>query len=284
LGRELQRWRGMRANPITTVTFLTLGLGACGGVHGIPIDKTATDIAQAVCPQAWTCCTADQLSGNDQAGTNQADCEAKTAEEFRGRLAGVQRSEDQGRARYEQTKVDRCLDTIRNSTCGELNMTNHLTGVPNCGSFVTPLVPPGGKCGNDYECIDSWCKHEEGSLGDGVCTLGHVAGETCAADHCGSGLSCDPKGTDQDHSDDVCVEPRDNGATCSDPYECKSGICNSSGGSGMTCVADTNAKCFYSNTGCSAAGNGTPGLATILLLAGLVGFATSRRARARNRA
>jgi MYXO-CTERM domain-containing protein len=41
--------------------------------------------------------------------------------------------------------------------------------------------------------------------------------------------------------------------------------------------------CFYSTAGCSAAGDGRPGLATVLLLAGFAVVALVRARRQRNR-
>src|SRR5579862_9271884 len=67
-----------------------IGLGGCGSVSGIPIDDTANRIATTVCPKAWTCCTADQLSSNSSAGTDVASCESATADNYRNVLSGLQ--------------------------------------------------------------------------------------------------------------------------------------------------------------------------------------------------
>ena len=271
----------------SAVTLLTTALVAgCGSVHGIPIDETAREIAEAVCPKAWSCCTIDQLMDNASSGADVATatqtcttdvapceraCETQTAEDFRHQLADIQRSVDQKRAVYEQAKVDACLDKIRSSTCEMLNVTNHLTGVPGCDSFVTPMVTMGGACSHDYECTSGWCR------GDGTCGA-PMSGMSCATDGCGEGFVCDQLNT-SDKADDVCVQPQDNGAVCTRAIECKSGVCSSSGGSGMTCVAKTGPMCFY-GSGCSAAG-GPPGAASLLLLAGF-GLLVARRARRRS--
>lgn len=288
----------MLPRPSAYRPFVTGGLfvllaaawSGCGGVHGIQIDQTSTDIAQTVCAQAYKCCSLDQLMSNDAAGTDAADCssdtaaceracEAKTKDNFRNVLSGIQSSVDQKRAQYDQSKVDDCLETIRSSTCGTLNMTNHLTGVPGCASFVTPLVPLGGACGNDYECIGGWCKPPLASSNsfDGVCTAFADVGQSCADGNCSPGLICDPKTNDP--ADDVCVQPGDTGAACSDPFDCKSGDCSTSGGSGLTCAAPTPSnQCFYSS-GCAAAGEGRPSLAMLLLFAGFAGVALARARR-----
>jgi hypothetical protein len=286
LGRELHGPLDMHADSsrrrlITLLLSCTVpGLAAagCGQVHGIPVDKTATDIAQAVCPKAWNCCTSDQLTNNSMAGTSEQDCEVESKQGFSDQLSGVQQSVDQKRSVYEQTKVDACLETIRSSTCAMLDVTNHLLGVPGCESFVTPLVSAGGACSNDYECIGGWCKPPTApATGDGVCTATSAAGQSCAGNNCGSGLTCDPKTSDP--TDDVCVAPGDTGAACADAFECQSFSCGTSGGSGMTCAAATSSMCFYSS-GCSAAGGGRPGLCSVLLFFAAAAV-TLRRARRR---
>ena len=160
-------------------------------------------------------------------------------------------------------------------------MTGHLTGVPGCASFVTPLVAEGGACGNDYECTTGWCKPPAPpATGDGK-TPTSVAGMSCTSLSCGEQLTCDGLGTD-DKADDVCVQRMDDGATCTDGIQCKSGNCTTSGGSGMTCAPATGAMCFY-GSGCSAGGDGRPGPVTILLLVAFVGVTLLRTRRGEHR-
>lgn len=266
---------------LSTVSLglLTAALLGCGGVDAIPIDKTANEFADAICQKAYGCCTVDQLSSNDAAGTSEAECNSKTAENFRNVLQGVQNSQNAKRVMYERSKVDACLNTIRSSSCATLNTTNRLSGVPGCDSFTTPLVAVGGQCSNDYECIDSYCK----AVGNGqpsVCATGAAAGASCTTDQCAAGLTCDPLPLTDDPADDICVAPAANGAPCTDPYQCASGICSSTGSGGdMTCQPDTRAKCFYSG-GCSVAG-GAPGLAALMLFGAFAAVTVARRRRTR---
>jgi hypothetical protein len=199
---ELGRVDAMRIsshNPVRIILLVSAaaGLGAgCGEVHSIPIDQDATQIAQTVCSAAYRCCTLDQLVKNSNAGADAgADCttdhtacehacETDTATSFRAQLTTVQQSVDAKRAVFEQAKVDACLDTIRASTCDGLNMTDHLTGVPGCDSFVTPLVPIGGACSQSYECMGSWCD-------GGTCAAFMTVGQPCPSggQSCLSGLT-----------------------------------------------------------------------------------------------
>jgi MYXO-CTERM domain-containing protein len=298
---EVDAMRSKSFNPVRFIALVSAvaGLGAgCGSVHAIPIEQTSTDIAQTVCSAAYRCCSLSQLKGNKNAGTDismdasdctvdtaacESACESESASFFSGQLSLVQTSVTQKRAVYEQSKVDACLQTIRSATCDVLNMTNRLTGVPGCDSFVTPLVPLGGTCTQSYECIGGWCQLPTGG-GDGVCTATVAAGQSCTAgtDSCAPGLKCDNEGTPNDHSDDVCVQPGAVGAVCTDGTMCASGICSSSGGSGMTCAAATAPMCFYGG-GCAAGGDGRPGPGTIALLGLFVVVALARARRMRDR-
>jgi hypothetical protein len=262
-----------------------LSAGGCGGVSGIPVDETATRIAAAVCPKAYMCCTADELGMNSEAGTDVASCESMTKSNYVNILNTVQSSVDKKRATYLSSKLDTCLATIQSSDCATLNMTNHLAGVAGCDSFTTPLVMVGGACSQNYECIDGWCSVPQGSTnGEGVCAAFVANGQSCAAaggPSCGPTSVCDPEGTLNDSTDDLCQPVSDINGTCSDDLQCKSLNCSSSGGSGMTCQASTTppaAMCFY-QSGCSEAG-GRPGPGTLLLFGIFAAVALARARRA----
>jgi hypothetical protein len=263
-----------------------VGLPGCGAVSGIPIDQTATRIANAICPKAWMCCTADQLMSNSAAGTSEQDCVTQTTDNYKNQLSGLQLSVDQKRASYQSSKLDTCLMTISDSDCATLDVTNHIAGIPGCESFTTPLVPAGGACSQNYECVDGWCNVPSSSTnGEGVCAAFLVAGQSCATaggPSCGPKAVCDIEGTPSDSSDDLCASVSDIGGTCADDLQCTTLNCSPSGGSGMTCEAATSppgAMCFYSS-GCSEAG-GRPGPGTLLLFAGFATIAFLRAKRAR---
>jgi hypothetical protein len=263
-----------------------LASAGCGGVSGIPIDETATRIANTVCPKAYMCCTADELAMNSgQAGTDVASCESDTKSNYQNVLSALQSSVDQKRATYQSAQLDACLATIMASDCTTLNRTTHLTGIPGCESFTTPLVAVGGACSQDYECINGWCNVPSTSTnGEGVCAGFVPLGMSCAAaggPSCGPNFVCDPEGT-ADASDDLCEPVSPNDGACLDNYQCQSFNCSSSGGSGMTCQPPTTATpmCFYQSSGCSEAG-GRPGAGTLLLFAAFAAVAFARAGRAR---
>jgi hypothetical protein len=218
-----------------------LGVAGCGQVTppeaGVALSAAPDEIAQTVCPKAYSCCTASELMGNDLAGTDEASCEVATAKSFGDQLSAVQDSERAGRARYDGTRVAACLATIRSSTCEALGATNHLSGIPGCESFVVPLVGEGGDCGNDWEC-------KVGRCNAGKCQTQPAAGEACADGHCAAGAVCDPAG--------MCVAARADGESCTEAAQCPSLQCTNS-----VCAPRAHA-CFYSS-GCAVAGDSAAG-------------------------
>ena len=268
----------MKNNRFLTGAGLTVALMGCGSVSGIPIEKTATDFAKTICPKAYNCCTTEQLMNNMAAGTTEAECEMKTAENFRNHLNTMQDSENKGRSKFDQPAVDACLSALRAAECSDLTKIRSLSGLQACDStFATPLVAVGGKCGQDYECIDSICQKAAGEW-EGVCAVGAAAGASCVTDHCSQNLTCDPRDGNVD-TDDVCVMEQENGAACNDNFECKSRYCvAASDATAKTCMAVPTPQCFYGG-GCSASG-GAPRLVSLLVMALFAGIALLRSRRA----
>jgi len=270
-----------KRNTFLTGSVLTVAVLGCGGVEGIPIEKTATDFAKEICTKAYDCCTMDQLANNMAAGTTEAECETKTATNFRNTLQNMQSSETAGRSKYDQMKVDACLAALRAAKCDKLTMITNIAGLPECDStFVTPLVAAGGTCQNDFECIDSVCQVPSGG-GAGTCVAGAVAGGSCASGvHCAQTLFCDPR-DGSNMTDDTCVVEQENGGACADNFECKSRSCVADANGAKTCQAQTQPVCFYGG-GCSAGGR--PGAVTLLLMGlftALALFRARRTARSR---
>jgi MYXO-CTERM domain-containing protein len=253
-------------------TFTSL-LG-CGGVQsktGVPIETAPDEIATTVCPKAYECCTAAQLMGNkDLAGTSEPDCEVKTKNGYANDISGIQASEMAGRSMYNGDKLAACLATIRASTCAMLNTTNHLTGVPGCDSFVTPMVQVGGACGNDYECVQGWCKPNQMMSGaDGTCTV-PTNGEPCTSDgRCAPRFQCDS-------STNTCLALGAVADACTSDTQCQSGVCGAAAGATTTTCQPPADTCFYAS-GCAFGGPPPPAVLGIILLVGLGALARRRR-------
>jgi len=107
-------------------------LFGCGRVSSSPTEMSATEFAKAICSAAYKCCTPDTLMGNAAAGTSEAECEAKTADNFRSELQTRQESENKGRSKFDQKQVDLCLAALRAASCEMLTSIRSLSGIPEC--------------------------------------------------------------------------------------------------------------------------------------------------------
>jgi hypothetical protein len=223
-------------------------------VVGISLEAAPQEIARAVCPKAYNCCTPMQLMGNDLAGKDEASCETKTAEGFKKNLDGLKGSIKKGRARYHGDQMEACLALIRGASCEQLNRTNHFTGI-GCPAYVEPLVAPGGACGADVECIEGTCEKSSGAA-EGVCKPLPRQGEPCAGGRCAQGFVCNAK---------VCEAELPERAMCVAGGQCGSGNCAGPDGGPGSCAAPTSDKCFYASA--CGYGRGQPGGLLIAALA-----------------
>jgi hypothetical protein len=226
---------------------------------GVSLEAAPAELAKAICPKAYTCCVASQLMGNEQAGTDERSCEEKTTVGFRNQLAGLRKALENKRARYRGDKMEACITFLRSATCERLSRTNHFSGL-ECEPWVEPLVALGGKCGNDYECVDSFCAKEPMAL-EGTCKMWPGVNESCATVRCGKGLVCDESKT--------CHVALAEGATCSSSLQCASGNCAALVSADKSCAPPPANQCFYSSA-CSYGRSGRlplPGLLTAAALA-----------------
>jgi hypothetical protein len=235
---------------------------------GISLEAAPQEIAKAVCPKAYNCCTPMQLMGNDLAGKDEASCETKTAEGFKNNLDGLKGSINKGRARYHGDQMQACLELIRGASCEQLNRTNHFTGI-GCPAYVEPLVAPGGACGADVECIDGACDKSSGGS-EGVCKPLPRQGEPCAGGRCAKDFVCNGA-TRQ------CEAELPERAMCVAGGQCGSGNCAGPDGGPGSCAAPTSDKCFYASA--CAYGHGRVSGGIVLAGLGLLLLATRRRLR-----
>jgi uncharacterized protein (TIGR03382 family) len=190
-----------KTTRLAVASLVTLPLAACGAAvpaPGVSRQDAPRRLAEAICATAYRCCTAAELMGNKQAGTDEASCESMTEAAITQQVAGIDASEKKGRVTYDGLKVQGCLDYLQPPAgappaCTELDMTNHLSGVPACASFLQPKVAPGGACSADFECEGGFCDETGVAAGaDGACRAFGAVGASCAnMGRCEPGASCD---------------------------------------------------------------------------------------------
>jgi hypothetical protein len=235
---------------------------------GIPLSSAADEVAKAVCPKAWSCCTAAQLMDNDMAGTDEPSCETKTAQGFKNNFDSVRSSQSKGRSVYDGLQLQACLSYIRSSSCDTLNMTSHFTGVPGCDSFVKPKLSVGAACSFDGECIDGYCDKPQ-MASEGTCKPRARENESCEVAACAKNLVCDG-------AKKLCVMLFADGSSCTEAAQCASYVCNKAdGGSGTCGPASPADQCFYRSACRYGCGPASP--LALLVTLGITGALARRR-------
>jgi hypothetical protein len=215
------------------------GCGKRASGPGISIDDAPGEIARAVCPKAYGCCTPMQLMPNDFAGKDEPSCETKTAQGFKNSLDGLKGAISARRVAYHGERLEACLAYIRGASCAQLNTTDHFSGL-DCQPYLEPQVLPGGVCGGDAECIDGRCEKNGKESGLGLCQALPRQGEACAAVPCAKGFLCDG----ESHRCQAAVPV---GQMCAADSQCASGNCPDFGSGTRTCAPPTADKVFYAS-------------------------------------
>jgi hypothetical protein len=250
----------MRRHATVAAALLLFGCDKKDDGPGVSLETAPLEIARAVCPKAYNCCTPTQLMGNDLAGKDEGSCENKTAEGFKHNLDGLKGSIAKRRVRYHGDQMAACLAMIRAASCEQLNRTNHFTGI-GCPEYVEALVSPGGACGSDVECIQGTCD-KSGGGSEGVCKPLPQKGESCAGVRCARGLVCNG-------SVNQCEPEIPERAMCVAGGQCGSGTCAGPDGGPGSCAPPASDRCFYASA-CSYGRGRLPGgvlLATVALAA-----------------
>jgi hypothetical protein len=119
----------------------------------------------------------------------------------------------QGRVKVNTAAMEACAAVYDGAECGDPFPLDCLED-----DMLEPLVPLGGVCGTDYECLEGYCTGNAFSA-DGLCELPRENGAACDDDlQCASG-ACH-------FSDDVCFTPGAAGTPCTFGPECASGLCD----------------------------------------------------------
>jgi hypothetical protein len=229
----------MKRHAWVALAVAGLGCGKKDSGPGIHLADAPGEIARAVCPKAYGCCTPMQLAPNDLAGKDEPSCEAKTTKGFKDQLDGLKGAIDGGRIAYHGDRLAACLAYLRGASCLQLDTTDHFTGL-DCQPYLEPLVGPGGTCGGDAECIDGQCVKTGPESGPGVCRALPRQGESCDQVRCGKGFRCDGDSK-------TCQAEVPLGQLCTNDLQCGSGNCPDFGSGTRTCAAPTGGKCFYAS-------------------------------------
>lgn len=188
----------------------------CGGDRDISLDDWPTEFGRAVCAKLYSCCPADRLRDNMQAGPDQKTCESNYAAALARGVSRIKDAQAKGRVAYHGDKAAACLDAFGAVACSSLGGRRPPPEARICVEYIEPLVAPGGACGESAECIMGRC--ERSGPEDGVCMARVATGGTCQfVEDCVADDYCDASG--------VCQVLKPPGAACVSSDECNSETC-----------------------------------------------------------
>jgi hypothetical protein len=207
----------MRSCTWASGTIAILGMVTGCGPGEIDPAQFQVDAVTIACERAFECCDAAEIVSEfaqfGERPETQEDCVEILRRRYTGQ--GIAGSVGAERAAYDEGAARACLESIRSTTCGEYRggIVDIASISGACRDALTPLVPEGGLCTQDYECVTTRC--ETGGIGDGTCERVPAAGEPCSF-RCAPGLYC---------ADDLCAPLQADGSPCAGPHECASTRC-----------------------------------------------------------
>lgn len=192
-----------------------------GSAEPIPLERLPARLAAALCSKAYDCCSTEEIARDRLASPSESDCNTNGTAVYALLVAGVVASEELGRVRYDAKGMAGCVAELEQSTCATIDLSR-------CREGLVPLVPLGGVCGDNYECVEGNCIGGAGADIEGTCGPPLADGTPCGSDFdCQSG-HCDA-------ISGACATQGAAGAACSRDDECESGWCGDDG----TCGAET---------------------------------------------
>jgi hypothetical protein len=211
--------------------LLSLVVG-CGGKDdddgvGIPLESMPARLGGTLCKLSYQCCTAAQREGNLFIGTTEAECKSNYQTILALGVPEINQSISKKRMRYDGNALASCLSRLESAGC---NST--AADAVACDGVFIPLVPSGGACTAQGECVTGGCFGADATNDvDGMCGAPVANGtdcdddQQCASGYC-NGLSCEAKVP--------------NGSACSTDAECESDECNTTT---LVCETESGSVC-----------------------------------------
>lgn len=232
------------------------------------IGGLAEAFAQAICEKRVECCS-------DSMGS----CLDEVEQAFDEIYPDLQTAEEAETVAMNCTAFDTCSAAIHSASCDDWpaqvgTMGQLPVDEPACWDIVEARLQENDSCDYHYECADGWCNPT-----GNVCVDFAEENEDCSAAFCDQRYFC--------NASDLCQKKLENGLSCSNDDQCKSGVCDTE--DTAECIPPGEAMCMYVPQGisnCSLVGAPTGGrghnLPWLVALAGLGMAAAGRRRRAKH--
>ncbi len=201
---------------------LALPLVGCGesdegSSSGVALEQLPSQLAPIYCSHMFDCCTESERSA-DFFGSyeNQKDCTDAFTVLFALAVGETVDGENAGRLRYDPDAAADCLEQMRGASCADYKQ---LGESDSCSLGITPLVPEGGACDDNNQCMKGRCVGEDDDV-DGTCETSRGEGATCDTDS-----DCDTGRCSYDSGAGLCTAKAGDGAPCDVASDCESGVC-----------------------------------------------------------
>jgi hypothetical protein len=216
----------LRRSLPRVAALVSLFVVGCGGGDSdggasqgsVSLEQFPKEFGALYCEKAFDCCSAEERSGDLFLASAESPGECATTFGALAALAVAQivDAENAGRLRYDPEVAGECFAEAKSTSCAEYS---EMEASESCSFGIIPLVPEGGACGGNNECITGRCVGEDDNAEPPV--LG-----TCNASR-GEGAACeDPSDCDTGRCEaDVCAAKGVDGSPCSTVQDCESGVC-----------------------------------------------------------
>jgi hypothetical protein len=136
-------------------------------------------------------------------------------------------------AAVDCASLKKCTDAITAAACVDwpLGGPLHLpVNEPACLTIITPKIAATSACTQNYQCIGGFCAAGAGGAGGGgnatTCHAFVGLNDTCDPTNTDPDLRCQTTGQFCSTSSTKCMVKFDDGVTCANNDECKSGNCD----------------------------------------------------------
>lgn len=201
----------------------------CGG-SGLDIDadqdNVCGEIARVACHNLYQCCSEGEIEAflDVSDPRTELECQADVGRRCVRAIATLDFSIDEKRARFDGSRMNRCLDSLVAPTGTCATVATELPWTEACAdSAWIGLVGDGAECLQSFECAskDSFCGASQ------TCIAKPVEGQECGIAGCATGLYCNAG---------ICRTQLAAGAVCSSSVQCQMNLFCDFGGAPSVCA------------------------------------------------
>ena len=162
---------------------------------------------------------------------SEAECETKTADNFRSQLQTMQDSENHGRSKYDQMQVDACLAALRAASCDDADLDPQPVRAFRSATRRSRRrwSPSAARAGRTSSASTASCQKAPMALGRRLRAPARRSARRAPPTTARQNLFCDPRDGNIDDGQRLRRRSRTIGGPCVDGFDCKSRVCVADG-------------------------------------------------------